>query len=135
MLDKVKLSFAAQVANGPKVEAQEEKDIRAYSRVVTEIPKQQEVDIEVSAGKPDQLQFLMIKSDKYYEKEECKDPYWGLQYRFNEKDPWMTLHGVHLHIGEILSKLLADKIEKIQFKNDLKTTDVTIEILVTQKPK
>jgi hypothetical protein len=128
MPEKINWTLNVQIPEGPKLSAADSIGIEAYDKLEVVVQKDAEAeDIEIQPGETGQVQFLLIKSDRYGSK---------LSYSVNAAEADETkrikLDALQLLIGDGAVKLLGASPKKLFFYNKLDQA-AAIQILVGRK--
>jgi hypothetical protein len=119
----VNYSFNLQIETGPTVVISGRYEVEAYDRISVKITKKTEQTVGVQPNDNNQLNFIIIESDKYDET--------GLSYHIvgDPNNRNIALDRGQFLVGKDFVELFPAVPKEINFKNDL-DSDVTITILV-----
>ncbi len=128
MPEKINWSVDMQIVGGPKIAVSQTVSVDAYDKIEVVVADGiDEEDIQVQPGGAGQVQFLLIKSNKYDA---------ALTYSVNSPesnaDDRIKLDALQALIGEGAVGLLGDSPQTLYFYNHV-GQDVAIQILVGRK--
>lgn len=126
MGEKIHWALTVQVVGGPKISESKTIPVEAYDKIDIVIEAGQEKEVQVQPGDPGQVQFLLIRSDRYASPEkETPD----LSYKVNGTGKAIELDALQLLMGDGAVGLLGAGPKTLVFSNEL-DEDASIEILV-----
>lgn len=130
MAEKIHWALTVQVVGGPKISASKTiNHVDAYDKIDVVINAGEEEEVQVQPGDPGQVQFLLIRSDRYAPPEQ-ETP--GLSYKVNGTGKAIELDALQLLMGDGAVGLLGAGPKTLVFSNEL-DQDASIEILVGRK--
>lgn len=122
MTKQINWTYNVEVVGGSKASESKTISAEAVDEIGLSIDPQQTKEIDIQPGGAGQVQFLLVRSDRYSDQ---------VTYKVNATNqPVRTLDGPHLLIGKGAAELLASAPKKLFVTNGLANDPISVSILV-----